>query len=101
MNVVAYRDPSIRIRSFNRSLAQAKQVGQIIGCSRLINLPVGLAGSNNSFGGLCTLQDGSQHRAVEICDDDMFGHFEKQAVDPQTISDKNLIDFTHEHCFGG
>lgn len=101
VNVVAYRDPSIRIRSFNQSLAQAKQAGKIIGCSGLINLPVGTAGSNNSFGGVCTLQNAAQRKVVEICDDDMFGHFEVKPVDPQDVSDKNLIDFTHEHCFGG
>lgn len=101
VNVVAYRDPSIRIHSFNQSLAQAKHSGKIISCSRLINLPVGTVGSNNSFGGTCTLQDGLQRKTVEICDDDMFGHFELQPAEPRNVSDKNLVDFTHEYCFGG
>ncbi|BDU22185.1 lysozyme inhibitor LprI family protein [Dyella sp. GSA-30] len=101
VNVVAYRDTSIRMHSFNQSITQAKQAGKIIGCSALINLPVGTAGSNNSFGGICTLQNAAQRKVVEICDDDMFGHFEMKPVDPQDVSDKNLIDFTHEHCFGG
>ncbi|MBD8882434.1 DUF1311 domain-containing protein [Rhodanobacter sp. 7MK24] len=101
VNVVAYRDPSVRIHSFNQSLAQAKHSGTIVSCSRLVNLPVGTVGSNNSFGGICTLQYGSQRKTVEICDDDMFGHFELQAADPGNISDKNLVDFTREHCFGG
>lgn len=101
VNVVAFRDPSIRIRSFNQSLGQARQAGKIIGCSRLINLPVGTVGSNNSFGGICTLQDAAQRKVVEICDDDMFGHFEMKPIDSQDISDKDLIAFTHEHCFGG
>lgn len=101
VNVVAYRDPSIRIHSFNQSLAQAKHSGTIVSCSRLVNLPVGTVGSNNSFGGICTLQDGSQRKTVEICDDDMFGHFELQPADPGNVSDKKLVDFTHEHCFGG
>ncbi|HEX7815926.1 lysozyme inhibitor LprI family protein [Dyella sp.] len=101
VNVVTYRDPSIRIHSFNQSLGQAKQAGKIIGCSQLINLPVGTAGSNNSFGGICTLQDGTQRKVVEICDDDMFGHFEIKPIDLQETSEKNLIGFTHENCFGG
>lgn len=100
-NVVAYRDPSIRIQSFNQSLAQAKHSGKIINCGRLINLPVGTVGSNNSFGGICTLQDDAQRKTVEICDDDMFGHFELQPADSQDVSDKTLIDFTYEHCSGG
>jgi uncharacterized protein len=101
VSVVAYRDTNIRIHSFNQSLAQAKHSGKIISCSRLINLPVGTVGSNNSFGGTCTLQDGSQRKTVEICDDDMFGHFELRSTEPRSVSDKNLVDFTHEHCFGG
>jgi hypothetical protein len=100
-NVVAYRDPSIRIQSFNQSLALAKHPGKIISCTRLINLPVGTVGSNNSFGGICTLQSNSQRTTVEICDDDMFGHFELRSAEPRNVSGKNLIDFTYEHCFGG
>jgi hypothetical protein len=101
VNVVVYRDPNLRVRSFDQSLAQAKQTGQIIGCSRLVNLPVGTAGSNNSFGGRCTLQDGAQRKAVEICNDDMFGHFEMRPAEPPHGSDKDLVDFTYAHCFGG
>ncbi|MFK2877527.1 lysozyme inhibitor LprI family protein [Rhodanobacter hydrolyticus] len=100
-NVVAYRDPSIRIQSFNQSLAHAKHSGKIISCGRLISLPVGTVGSNNRFGGICTLSDDSQRKTVEICDDDMFGHFELQPGESQDVSDKTLIDFTYEHCFGG
>lgn len=101
VNVVTYRDPSIRITSFNQSLAGQKPGGKIISCSRLINLPVGTANSNNSYGGLCTLRDGTQRKAVEICNDDMFGHFQMQVATPQDASGKDLIDFTHNYCFGG
>ncbi len=85
MNVVTYRDPSIRIPSFNKSLIEQKQSGKIISCSRLINLPVGTANSNNSYGGMCTLQDGAQRKAVQICNDDMFGHFQMQPATPNTV----------------
>lgn len=101
MNMVTYRDPSIRITSFNQSLVEQKQSGKIISCSRLINLPVGMANSNNSYGGMCTLQDGTQRKAVEICNDDMFGHFQMQLATPQDVSGNRLIDFTHNYCFGG
>lgn len=100
-NVVTYRDPSIRIQSFNQSIAQAKHSGKIISCGRLINLPVGTVGSNNSFGGICTLQDGAQRETVEICDDDMFGHFGLQPAESRDISNKSLVDFTYKYCFGG
>jgi uncharacterized protein len=101
VNVVTYRDPSVRIDSFNQSLAEQKKSGKIIGCSRLINLPVGYANSNNSFGGVCTLQDGAQRTSVEICNDDMVGHFQMRSAAPQEVSDKSLVDFTNDNCFGG
>lgn len=101
VNTVTYRDPSIRIASFNKSLAEQKQSGRIISCSRLINLPVGTANSNNSYGGMCTLQDGAQRKTVEICNDDMFGHFRIQPATSQEVPSKGLIDFTYHYCFGG
>jgi uncharacterized protein len=101
VNVVSYRDPAIRIDSFNQSLAAHKKNGKIIGCSKLVNLPVGHANSNNSFGGICTLQDGAQRQNVTICNDDMVGHFAMQPTAPQDIPGKNLIDFTYDNCFGG
>lgn len=36
VSVVTYRDPSIRIASFNQSLAEASVMGTVIGCIRLI-----------------------------------------------------------------
>lgn len=101
LNVVTYRDPSVRISSFNRSLVEQKQHGKIISCSRLINLPVGTANGNNSYGGLCTLQNNMQRKAVKICNDDMFGHFQMQPATPRDVSGNGLIDFTHNYCFGG
>lgn len=100
-NVVTYRDTSIRIASFNKSLMEQKRSGKIISCSHLINLPVGTANSNNSYGGICILQDGTQRKAVEICNDDMFGHFQMRSAAPKDASGKDLIDFTHSYCFGG
>jgi uncharacterized protein len=101
VNVVPIRDPNYRVDSFNKSLAQEKQNGRIIGCSRLIDLPVGMAGSNHSFGGFCVLQNDSQRKNVEICNDDMFGHFQVQTVGAQDTSDEHLIDFTYAQCYGG
>jgi uncharacterized protein len=99
VNVVTYRDPSIRIASFNQSLAEQKQSGKIIGCSRLLDLPAGTAQGNHSFGGICILQDGTQRKDVEICNDDMIGHFHMQSG-TQSDTDKNLVDFIYNNCSG-
>lgn len=101
VNVVSIRDPNSRVESFNQSLAHQKQNGRIIGCSRLIDLPVGVAGSNHSFGGSCVLQEGKQRKNVRICNDDMFGHFQVEPSTPQDASDKRLVDFTYAQCYGG
>ncbi|WP_202594191.1 lysozyme inhibitor LprI family protein [Frateuria defendens] len=100
-SVVTYRDPGARVESFNKSLTERGQNGRIIGCSRLIDLPVGTANGNHSFGGLCTLQSGSTRSAVEICNDDMVGHFSMKNIEPQDTPGKDLVDFTHAECFGG
>ncbi|WP_240434005.1 lysozyme inhibitor LprI family protein [Achromobacter sp. B7] len=101
VNVVSIRDPNSRVESFNQSLAHQKQNGRIIGCSRLIDLPVGAAGSNHSFGGSCVLQEGTQRKNVRICNDDMFGHFQVEPSTPQDASDKRLVDFIYAQCYGG
>ncbi|MFC4765456.1 lysozyme inhibitor LprI family protein [Dyella koreensis] len=100
-SVLYYRDPGYRVASFNKSLASNKRSARVIGCDRLIDLPVGYANSNDSFGGYCTILDGSTRSRVMICDDDMIGHFAMQSFKENEDTDQNLIDFTNEHCFGG
>jgi uncharacterized protein len=100
-NVLPYRDPNVRIDSFNQSLAKQKHSGKIIACSRLIDEPVGNANSNESFGGVCVLQDGAKRTMVEICNADMTDKFQVQPVTSQELSDKQLMDFTYTNCYGG
>lgn len=100
-SVLYYRDPGYRVASFNNSLASNKRSARVIGCDRLIDLPVGYANSNDSFGGYCTILDGSIRSRVMICDDDMIGHFAMQSIKENEDTDQKLIEFTNEHCFGG
>ncbi len=100
-SVVYYRDTNSRIDSFNQSLATDHQAGRIIGCKTLVDLPVGTASGNHSFGGYCQLERTSQRSDVEICNDDMFGHFSMQPIDPKHAKDQDLIDFTNANCYGG
>jgi uncharacterized protein len=100
--VETYRDPTVRIESFNQSLAHEKQNGRVIGCGRLIGMYVGgMTRGNQNFGGLCVLQDGTQRQNVMICNDDMIGNFQMQLARPQERTDKLLIDFTYAHCYRG
>jgi uncharacterized protein YecT (DUF1311 family) len=98
-SVVIYRDPSYRITSFNQSLKANHTAGSIIGCNRLIDLPVGFRGSNHTFGGYCTLQSGEGRKRVKVCNDDMIGHFALEPI--STGTDAELRDFTNDRCYGG
>jgi uncharacterized protein len=99
--VILDRDPNARIISFNETLTQQKNPGRIIGCTQLLELPVGYANSNDSYGGYCVIENGAARTQVEICNDDMFGHFAMQSIEARDESEKSLVDFTFGQCFGG
>lgn len=100
-SVVWYRNPAARINAFNASLAEHQFNGKIIGCSKLLDLPVGTAHGNHSFGGLCTLEQNTKRKAITICNDAMVGHFAVNVVGSNIPTDQDLIDFTNKQCFGG
>ncbi len=100
-SVVYYRDSSKRISSFNDALVTRKLGARVIGCDRLIDLPVGYARSNHSFGGYCTIVEGRVRSRVMICNDNMLGHFAMRSIRDDEEIDDNLIKFTDENCFGG
>lgn len=97
--VVTMRDTGARVESFNKSLAENKSPGRILGCEQLIDLPSGSFEGNHSFGGLCILTKGAVRQRVHICNDEMVGHF---ALEPSTDDTAlALRDFTNSRCFGG
>lgn len=100
-SVVWYRDPAKRLDSFNASLRAKKIPGTLIGCSRLVDLPVGTARGNHSFGGICTMTHGDTRHIVTICNDSMIGHFAIDNTGGNPVTDKQLVEFTDKQCFGG
>ncbi|WP_303048756.1 lysozyme inhibitor LprI family protein [Luteibacter sp. 22Crub2.1] len=98
-SVVTYRDSAARIDSFNQSLKKRRSAGVIVGCDRLVDLPVGLKDSNHTFGAFCVWQSRSERRRVMICNDDMNGRFAMEAVGAG--SDEELRKFTDTQCYGG
>jgi uncharacterized protein YecT (DUF1311 family) len=99
-NLVTLRNPNYRIPSFNEYLSR-KGLGKIGGCDMLIDVPVGTAHGNHSYGGFCTLINDSEKSDVQICDDDMVGHFKMVKINRSTSSKQDLIKFTIANCFGG
>jgi uncharacterized protein len=99
-NIVTLHDPNYRISSFNEDLSKRNE-GKIVGCYMLIDVPVGTAHGNHSYGGFCTLINGSKKTNVLICNDDMVGNFQMFEINKATPEKKDLIEFTISNCYGG
>ncbi len=89
-----------RNSSFNTHLQTRPLPGRIESCTSLIDVPVGTAHGNHSFGGLCTHTDGGKKSAVMVCDDDMLGHFQMKKI-AREVSMQELVDFVVSNCYGG
>ena len=85
--------------SFNRAIERNGKTGKITQCKILIDVPVGTAHGNHSYGGFCTLVDGSASNVI-ICDDDMVGHFKMEPSDRKPTMQR-LVDFVAKNCYGG
>lgn len=93
-------NPNERNASFDANIQRRKLHGRIAACSSLVDVPVGTAHGNHSFGGLCTLVDGGNKASVMICDDEMVGHFRMEKIDHK-VATQELINFIISNCFGG
>lgn len=100
-SVVVLRDPNSRLQSFDQSMSDRNIDGKIIGCKKLIDLPVGTADGNHSFGGDCVLESHSKRTDVRICRDLMLGRFAIEPFERRRERDHDLIEFTNQRCFGG
>lgn len=98
-NLVIFRDANARNHSFNRDL-KSRKLGQVLGCEALVDIAVGTAHGNNSFGGLCKVRTVSETKYMMVCDDDLTGHFQMVKASRDT-SNHELADFTIKYCFGG
>jgi hypothetical protein len=99
--VITLENPNERIPHFEKD---AKNYGinmEITECQMLIDIPVGTAHGNHSYGGYCQLQNEGKKRIVEICDDDMVGHFEISFSPVSTIDKRRHIEFVASNCYGG
>jgi hypothetical protein len=97
--VVEYPEPNSHVASFNASL-KARKIPRVETCTLLIDLPVGTAHGNHSFGALCRQRYGHKIRSVFVCNDEMVGHFALDVV-PNNASKDALITFIATNCYGG
>lgn len=98
-NLVIFRDANERNHSFNLDL-KSRKLDQVLGCEALVDIAVGTAHGNNSFGGLCKVRTASETKYMMVCNDDLIGHFQMVKASRDT-SIHELADFTIKYCFGG
>jgi hypothetical protein len=94
------------ISSFNAEL-KVKKMGNIEACKRVIEMPVGVAQGNRSYGGLCILNEDSKKTYIKVCSDEMLGRF---VIEPFLYENKagqyfpdlnDLARFVAKNCYGG
>ena len=84
-SVLIEPDVNARTESFNKRITSQGIKGEIVGCALLIDVPVGTAHGNHSYGGYCIFADGAgKRRNVEICNDEMVGQFQILTNEPIT-----------------
>ncbi|MGF9758430.1 hypothetical protein AAII07_24830 [Microvirga sp. 0TCS3.31] len=89
------------IPKFEAEMKSRKLPGRIVQCISGIDLPVGTAHGNHSYGSYCILKNEGALTPVQICRDELVGHFKVAPVDLTTASIKNLANFIRANCYGG
>lgn len=102
---VNLQDPNVNyypeiITLFKAALLRHSLIsGELKECERVIDIPVGTAKGNHSYGGICTLEQGGKEIRFMICADVMVGH---QVVKfGGMLSDVKLAQFVAMNCYGG
>ena len=84
-------NPNNRNEAFNLDLQRKEPGAKITSCWKLIDVPVGTAHGNHSFGGYCALERSGKTSTVEICNDDMVGHFKMIPVKAKKFNTNFLL----------
>jgi len=98
--VMRQKDADGRTASFNEALA-TRHMAALQSCALLVDLPVGTAHGNHSYGAVCSQSGTTDKPVVLVCDDDMIGHFGVRVVDKRKVSVEELAHFVADECFGG
>jgi len=87
-------------KSFQQD-ANKHGINKPLRCKNLIDLPVGIADSDHSYGGICRLYEGAISQPIMICNDVLVGHFKMEVIqdDPPTL--EQLEKFVADNCVGG
>jgi uncharacterized protein len=102
LNMTAFiiANPNERNDSFNGDLEGYGSKEKITKCKILIELPVGVADGNHSYGGICSVTEKIKQSDILICDDEMVGHLKIEHVNHR-VSMHELVNFIASNCVGG
>lgn len=96
-NLITIRDTNEHNQSFSKDLINRHRE-PVSGCETLIDIAVGTAHGNHSFGGICKLKN--ETGFFMVCNDEMIGHFNIVNVSGEATR-YGLADSTIKNCFGG
>lgn len=93
------RDFADLVARFQTDFREFKVAGNITSCDTILELPVGTAYGNRSYGGICHV-DGGTAAKIAICDDEMIGHFKVRPLDTHGMTRQELAVFIAVYCTG-
>lgn len=88
-----------RVAAFDVDLRNSGIPGRIRSCRVLLDVSLGHAQGNHSYGGICSLQFGKIRREFLLCNDQLVGHFALAA--DFVVSREWVARFVRANCVGG
>jgi hypothetical protein len=99
LDITAPNTIAALIKQFETDLKDLGIDGHVKSCGPMVDVAVGRADGNNSYGAECVIIFGSKTKKMMICDDDMVGHF---ALNNEAYADgEYLAQFIQQNCYGG
>lgn len=87
-----------QIVRFTESLNLVSPSARVLSCELMIDLPVGTARGNHSYGAYCQVEVDGVRRSWVLCNDQMVGHFALASFGPIR---SQIAQFTYDNCTGG
>lgn len=88
-----------RVRQLDRSLRKSGLPGRVLSCTDMVDVAVGTALGNHSYGGICKVAFGSKRTDLLLCNDEMVGHFAISAS--YAVTRERVVRFVTNNCTGG
>ncbi|WP_308515500.1 hypothetical protein [Sphingomonas flavescens] len=88
-----------RIAAFDRDVRDSGIPGRVRSCRLITEVSLGRDQSNQSYGGICSIEFGKRRREYLLCNDRLVGHFALAA--DFVVSGEWVERFVKSNCVGG